>query len=398
MDIVQPTPALVLVLGVASVVASAMFYRLHLSACHVAGVGVWGFASLSVGVAVIVDALRLIDDPQLASLFYNICLCLGQILFLIGTAQFVRHPIRRYALILLVSAVVALAVAFTLVWPDAIKRVFSLSLLQTGIVGTAAWLLWKHRESYAPYSYGLAAAIVLAQALTVLIQALLVITTPPITTHTALQLPLASLAIWLNAILNVLLGNWILFLLVMLRLMDELTNQASKDMLTGLLNRRGIRSHIDAVIRPNCSGQSLAVLLLDIDYFKKINDKHGHGIGDKVLIIMADVLRAVANSSVTPCRWGGEEFCIIVDSHSNDSLIKLADRVRLQFASMTRSSPDLSSGVTVSIGISTLAVDEEFEFSKLVKLADAQLYLAKSLGRNRVCSTANEEIRTSFAL
>ena len=81
----------------------------------------------------------------------------------------------------------------------------------------------------------------------------------------------------------------------------------------------------------------------------------------------------------------------MVDSYSDKSLIQLADHVRHEFHRTTRAHPDLPFGATVSIGLATMQIDDSFEFSKLVALADTQLYLAKRVGRNRVCSALNSE-------
>jgi diguanylate cyclase (GGDEF)-like protein len=229
--------------------------------------------------------------------------------------------------------------------------------------------------------------VTLSQAAAALTQALLVVTSSVTITYAAPQLPFANLVTWVGNMSNVLLGNWILFLLIMLRFVGELKLAAGNDSLTGLLNRRGLRSHVDLVLSPERATPALAVLLLDIDHFKKINDEYGHDTGDKVLALMGDVMRRLGGPHVVPCRWGGEEFCFVVDSFTDTSLIQLAEQAREEFHNATRAHPNLPAGATVSIGVATMAVDERFEFSKLVSLADRQLYFAKNGGRNRVCST-----------
>jgi len=165
-----------------------------------------------------------------------------------------------------------------------------------------------------------------------------------------------------------------------------LKTAAGHDPLTGLLNRRGLRAHINAVLAPGRSIRSLAVLLLDIDHFKALNDQHGHDTGDRILVIMGDVMRTLSSPHVMPCRWGGEEFCLVVDGHSAQALIELAEQVRQTFHRASCTHSGLPSGATVSIGVAALPIDGSFEFSRLVAPADAQLYLAKHGGRNRVSS------------
>lgn len=380
---------LMMVLGVASITASAMFFALHASARHIAGVRLWAFACLSVGFAVLLDAPRLIENWQWASLLFNIPLSTGQALFLIGTAHFVGRPTKKHTLPLLVATVVLLTVVFTLVLPNSVLRIFTLSTFQACVNGFTAWLLWRYREPQSSGSYWGASGVVLAQAAAALAQGLLVLTSSVTITYAAPELPFANIVTWVGAMANALIGNWILFLLVMLRLVGELKAVAGHDSLTGLLNRRGLRSHIDSVLAPTRSVQSLAVLLLDIDNFKTVNDQYGHDTGDRILTMMGNVMRTLSGPHIVPCRWGGEEFCFVVDSYSDKSLIELAEHARREFHRATLAHPDLESGATVSIGLATMQIDDSFEFSKLVALADAQLYLAKRGGRNRVCSASN---------
>lgn len=387
MNIDEPT--LMVVLGVASITASAMFFTLHASARHIDGVRSWAFGCLSVGCAVLLDGPRLIDNWQWASLLFNVPLGVGQALFLAGTAQFVGRPCRKHTLALLIATIVLLTVLFTLVVPDSVVRIFTLSTFQACLNGVTAWLLWRYRGAQPHPAYRIAAVVILAQAAAALTQGLLVVTSPVAITYAAPQLPFANIVTWLGTMANILLGNWILFLLVMLRLVSELKAVAGRDALTGLLNRRGLRSHIDAVLAPERPIGALSVLLLDIDHFKTVNDQHGHDTGDKILAIMGEVMRRFGNPHVVPCRWGGEEFCFVVDGFTDKSLFELAENVRQEFHRATRSHPALPSGATVSIGLATMPIDGGFEFSRLVALADTQLYLAKRGGRDRVCSAAD---------
>ncbi len=382
MNIDEPT--LLMVLGLTSVTASAMFFTLHASARHIAGVRWWAFACLSVGFAVCLDGPRLIEDWQWASMLFNIPFSVGQVLFLVGTAQFVGRPCRKHTLPLLIAIAVVLTAVFTLVVPDSVARIFTQSMFQAGLKACTAWYLWRHRERGSPRVYGVAAMFVLVEAASALAQGLLVITSSVPISYASPELPLANMVFWVGVMANTLIGNWILFLLIMLRLVGELKAVAGHDALTGLLNRRGLRAHINAVLAPGRANRSLSVLLLDIDHFKALNDQHGHDTGDKILAIMGDVMRSLGNEHVVPCRWGGEEFCFVVDHHAGESLLDLAERTRREFHRASSSHPGLPSGATVSIGVATMPVDERFEFSRLVALADAQLYLAKRGGRNRV--------------
>jgi diguanylate cyclase (GGDEF)-like protein len=385
MNIDEPT--LMVVLGIASVIASAMFFTLHRSARHIPGIHHWALGSLLVGFAVILDGPRVIENWQWASMMFNIPLSVAQVLFLVGTAQFVGAPLRRHVLPVLVAIVIVLTTAFTLIQPDTVERIVSLSSFQAAVNIWTSWLLWKHRQPTANRAYASASVVTIVQALSSLVQAAMVATSSVAVTYAAPELPIANLIDWLGTMSNILLGNWILFLLVMLRLVDELQIGANNDALTGLPNRRGLRTHIDAITAPHRNLRSLAVLLIDIDHFKRVNDELGHDTGDKVLAMMGKVMRSLSSDHIVPCRWGGEEFCFVMDSFTDDSPNALAEQISKEFTLLTQTLPNLPLGATVSIGIAAVEVGNDFEFSKLVSLADGQLYCAKNSGRNRISST-----------
>lgn len=371
-------------LGVASLTASAMFFTLHAFAQTMPGVRAWAIGCLAVGFATLLDGPRLIDSWQLASLLFNIPFSVGQALFLVGTLQFLGRSYRASTLPLLIGIPVLLTVLFTYLVPDSVARIFTLSLYQTIVNVITAWLFLRYRDPAAYRPYLLASTVALVQAAAALAQAMLVALTPLAITYAAPELPFANIITWAGTTLNVIVGNWILFLLVVLRLVSHLNAVAANDALTGLLNRRGLRSHIDLILDTRPHTQSMSVLLLDIDHFKKINDEFGHEAGDKVLAMMGQFLRELTTTDVVPGRWGGEEFCVIVTNRQTVELHALAEALRLGFQEASLALPALVRGATVSIGVATSMLDDTFEFSKLVALADAQLYLAKEGGRNNV--------------
>jgi diguanylate cyclase (GGDEF)-like protein len=172
-------------------------------------------------------------------------------------------------------------------------------------------------------------------------------------------------------------------LLLWQRRMNRRLFEASRtDALTGLSNRRDITQRLRELSA--ASRGSAAVMLLDIDLFKRINDEHGHDVGDEVLMLFAQRLRAQAGDDASVARWGGEEFLIVVPDATAASVTALADRLREHFTSPidTRRGPIMT---PVSIGIANLPLpgasgDESWHYS--VQLADGALYLAKRAGRD----------------
>ena len=127
------------------------------------------------------------------------------------------------------------------------------------------------------------------------------------------------------------------------------------------------------------------MLLLDIDHFKSINDQHGHDIGDRVLIEVADVLRSKKRMSDIVGRFGGEEFAILLPEVSLENAYAAADRLRRAIAGRTVTVEDGTISVTASIGV-TITHEGLDGITELTKEADLALYDAKRGGRDRVCA------------
>jgi len=161
-----------------------------------------------------------------------------------------------------------------------------------------------------------------------------------------------------------------------------LTELASHDGLTGLLNHNAVLDYLQRMKHLALRHQNnLAVIMLDIDYFKKINDQFGHQVGDRVLVSIASILKKNLRNSDGAGRYGGEEFILILPETNLDSAKILADRIRIQIMAM-KLTKLAGRQVTASFGISILNHDNPEE--DLVSQADSALYKAKDNGRNQV--------------
>lgn len=170
------------------------------------------------------------------------------------------------------------------------------------------------------------------------------------------------------------------------RQQSELRDQAERDPLTGLYNRRAFEMlAASAVESAHRSGQPLCVLMGDIDHFKSVNDRFGHATGDEVIRVVADLLSAQSRSSDIACRWGGEEYVILLSNSTVAAARTAAERWRqsIEGHKIDAPLPDGPFSVTISIGISTLAGRDD-DIEALVARADAALYRCKQNGRNRV--------------
>jgi diguanylate cyclase (GGDEF)-like protein len=160
--------------------------------------------------------------------------------------------------------------------------------------------------------------------------------------------------------------------------------EATHDALSGLVNRRYALDLLErAIAASRRSGQPLALLLLDLDRFKRINDEHGHAIGDAVIRCTGDVLQAAVRENEVAARVGGEEFAVVLPATGVDAARQAAERIRQRIESARVALPDgREVAVTTSIGLSMLQPGDRPE--SLLARADAALYRAKNLGRNRV--------------
>jgi len=158
---------------------------------------------------------------------------------------------------------------------------------------------------------------------------------------------------------------------------------ALTDPLTGLLNRRGFDQQMQRIGQGSLTGCTL--LIVDIDHFKAINDAHGHLLGDKVIIAVANVLRGCIGDRGPIARIGGEEFAVLLSHTSSAGGVELAERIRaaVERGKIRRADTEESIGnVTVSLGLATCADKEQFE--AMIARADRALYQSKAAGRNRV--------------
>jgi two-component system cell cycle response regulator len=172
--------------------------------------------------------------------------------------------------------------------------------------------------------------------------------------------------------------------------LDQSMELAVTDQLTGLYNRRFLMSQLASLLqRAQCGGSPVALLLADIDHFKKINDAYGHDIGDDVIREFAVRMATNARPTDFTCRLGGEEFVLIMPNTSGDEACAAAERLRrcIAGAAFNVGGPVRTVEVTVSIGVSASGADDDTP-QTLLKRADEGLYDAKRSGRNRVAGKA----------
>lgn len=171
---------------------------------------------------------------------------------------------------------------------------------------------------------------------------------------------------------------------------DELTQQTRTDNLTGLFNQRHLLTTLQHEIeRTKRSELATSLILLDIDHFKRVNDTYGHVDGDKALIHIANILRKTVRMLDIPCRYGGEEFAVVLPSTPILIAKQVAERVRQAIAETPVSLEHTHLPITASLGVDTYLFRHRDTPEEFIARTDTQLYAAKHAGRNNVCSAVH---------
>ncbi len=165
---------------------------------------------------------------------------------------------------------------------------------------------------------------------------------------------------------------------------EKLRELARTDSLTELLNRRAfIEAGETEFLRGKRFGPNAALLLLDIDHFKQVNDRYGHEAGDRALVSFASILKTVVRTIDVPARFGGEEFVVLLVSTDLSGAMDMAERIRDAVSQIRVTYRGGEFGFTVSIGVTAFKNEDE-NFSEVIRRADQGMYRAKELGRNRI--------------
>lgn len=303
-------------------------------------------------------------------------------LFWQGARAFGRRP----PLLVATLAIVAVWLALCL-YPPFVEtmqaRIVAVSLAHGLFAGLAAWELWRGRAEHLASRLP-AICVFLSFGLVMLVR---------VAGVNAMPFPMGALPLdpaWMAAFDLIVFahGTFLGVLLIALtkeRLELEQRNIAMIDPLTGLMNRRAFMTHVERNARRRGRGRAAtALLVLDLDDFKSVNDRYGHDTGDRVLASFAAIAEASMRPSDLLFRMGGEEFCFILPDTELPGALAAGERIRRAFAS---SAVETGRGervlTTVSIGVA-VAEFEGFDTEVLLAAADAALYEAKSRGRNRI--------------
>jgi diguanylate cyclase (GGDEF)-like protein len=172
----------------------------------------------------------------------------------------------------------------------------------------------------------------------------------------------------------------------------QLSELVHTDTLTGLSNFRYFIEALEQEMeRTRRTGHSTGLIMMDLDFFKKVNDDWGHDVGNKALVLASRIIQASVRKMDAPCRYGGEEFAIILPSTDRGHTLLVAERIRAAIATTPLTFDGNEIVLTASFGVDIFSGVEKGGAEEMVKRADGYLYQAKEEGRNRVCIAPKEE-------
>ena len=372
-------PFTLLVLSAAMAAASALYLAAEWSSVRERSLLLWsaGFAIIAVGS--VLALLRSSGYVLFGIWFPNGLLIAAHWLFLAGVAGFTRARLPRAWWLL---AVVWLAMLFLPDGPWWSKTMLGIQSLMIAVITLRAGLLLRPHGAALSVGAAQLRFVLLAHGLFYLAKAV----------STVAPDAFVNLASFRGAVILVSLVEGVMAIMLLAMSMtgterhrreERIAQIAARDPLTALDNRRALYLRAPELLRQASPASPGALLLIDIDHFKQVNDLHGHDAGDRLLVTLSDLIRGSLPHGALAARLGGDEFVILLRSVSGAAAQALGQNLRESFAQQARAMFATPEPVSLSIG-ATLFDQPETELSHWLKRADEALYASKRKGRDRM--------------
>lgn len=351
---------------------------------EVRGPGYWAVGNLVVGLGMILVLIQL-DKPQIFFLPGVALVGAGLGLYINGIQAFLEaepdHRIPIGIFLLLVAA----DVVFMLVQHDLRTTVVIDALIFSVIYLVCARLTFSREKGILGELFWITSSLFLLLGILMMARAFAASSVDIAMFDSFATWPVNAYTFMLGAVSQFFISG-LFVLMLSYRLNQNLESIATIDGLTNVLNRRGLEDAANKM-QGICKriNLSMAVLLIDIDHFKKVNDKYGHLYGDEVLRHIATTIAKILRTGDVVGRYGGEEFALFLPNTVEKDAMGLAERIRKGVEAAIYKDGKISIPATVSIGVAD-SVGVGYEFKGLVSAADGALYEAKKSGRNRVIS------------
>ncbi len=353
----------------------------------VGGLTHWGWGSLGFGVAGVLFALRDLAPQWLSILVANALFVGSYVAWWRGMRLLLGQPLSpRRNSYLAVLLVVAFLAYFTFVQPAIAPRLVLVSGISCVFFASMAWLVWRWGQRLRADLFFI--TLMVLGGLATLVRLVAAVMNPASTS--ALLTPSAPQMVYLMAYnLMALLDGIGFFLLATTRLQSELEQMANHDPLTGAMNRRALMQKLSTEVAvAQRKSQTMGLIAMDLDHFKRINDTHGHGGGDRVLRHFSELLSQTKRPQDLFARMGGEEFVLVLPDTDWHGTQLVAQRVH---AALNGPRPEgelpytCSFGVGIWTGRPASAGESQFPQNELdawFKRVDDAVYRAKAAGRN----------------
>ncbi|VVN58443.1 hypothetical protein PS687_03017 [Pseudomonas fluorescens] len=372
-------PPTILALTVALAAAAALYLLVEWRSVREPSLLLWssGFATITIGSTLAL--LRINGFLVIGIWFANGLLVTAHFLFLLGVARFTQVRVSRAWVLMPVIWFAMLALPADQSWSKAMLAVQSLLVALPTL--RASFLLRPHGRSLSVGAVQLRFVLLLhgifyvTKALSVVIPGTLI-----------------DLAAFKGEIIQVSLveGAMAIMLIALsmtgserYRREQHIARLAARDPLTALYNRRALDLRAPRLLAQVCATQPGALLLIDIDNFKGVNDLHGHTAGDRLLIALSEMIRAVVPRGALAARLGGDEFVILLNPASTEQIVELGSRLRGQFQQLAAQSFSTPQPVTLSIGANLFDQPPE-SLAALIEQGDSTLYESKRGGRDSI--------------
>lgn len=377
------TPTLAFVTGLAGFVLAAAMAGIRLAGMRNAALPYWGLAGLAFGLGHQLGHLFLLFDlgvPRAVALsIANGLITLTHVLLLAGTRAYLGRPTRLPLLLALAAVLVAVGALWDAM--DVLRtRVLVLSGFYLAMDLLSGLQLWRARGDGLTLFRRFAGGVFVFNGSFLGVRFVYAAGTQSLTTS-FVQDPFQIL-FFVVSLVFIFVLTLALSLLMFRDAEAELQRLVHRDPMTGLFNRRSLFEHAAREqARAERYGTPLALVMLDIDHFKAVNDGHGHAAGDEVICQAAERIAIALRDTDAAFRLGGEEFLVLLPSTGLEAAVAVAERLRSAIA--REPMPAIGRRVTASLGVTQLARGRE-DWESAMRRADAALYRAKDEGRDRV--------------
>lgn len=362
-----------------------------LHAGNVRGIRLWALASLSIGIGLSFAIAPLTPPDGWVLVAGASFVALGSGLQYAGIQAFKNERCDWRIPVLVTLLVFAQTLWFAMLSPDINARAVVNSLVLALINAACARALLVPVKPPLRTAYRFTGFSFAALALVFLLRVTTILLSPDQNYGLYADMPINPATFFATSVTQ-LCVTFGFVLMLNYRLSCDLHDLASHDPLTGALNRRGLEDEAERV-QSRCirNKTPLAVMLIDVDHFKKINDRYGHPAGDEVLRQLTAVIQAAIRTEDYFARYGGEEFCVMLPDAGENEALLMAERLRQQYAAMQMKIDGEIVTSTISIGVAD-SHTAGLAFGALISAGDQALYRAKQQGRNCVVAYSNMAI------